>query len=381
MASSWHALILPVFLTACQTSPVEHMISAEDVTSISSEERRLWHAADEFDEKLIRGDYLYEDPALQHYVQSVMDKLYPEYKGTVRVGILDSPSLNAFALPNGSIYINSGMLSRLDNEAQMATVLAHEGVHFIHKHSYQQRRNLKQTSAFSLGVGMVTGIPMLGSIVTISSIYGYSKDLEREADKEGFRRLELAGYDVSQAPITFKHLLAEVEALDINEPYFFSSHPSLEERIESFNNLVSQAISKPGRMNKAGYQVHTESLKLMLLSDYIEIGQYESVLLMLTNESTRKRYPPQASYYLGEAYRLRNEEGDTEKSSDAYRASIESAPYFGPSYRALGIHHMKQNEIDQAEYYLNKYLELSPNAPDKGYIENYKSLLKTRRGK
>jgi predicted Zn-dependent protease len=149
------------------------MISAEDVTSISSEERRLWHAADEFDEKLIRGDYLYEDPALQHYVQSVMDKLYPEYKGTVRVGILDSPSLNAFALPNGSIYINSGMLSRLDNEAQMATVLAHEGVHFIHKHSYQQRRNLKQTSAFSLGVGMVTGIPTLGSIITISSIYGY----------------------------------------------------------------------------------------------------------------------------------------------------------------------------------------------------------------
>ena len=242
------ALILPVFLAACQAGSVEHLESPTDVQSITGEEYRLWHAASEFDEKLVRGQYLYEDAELTRYVQSVMDRLYPEYIGVIHVGIINSPDLNAFALPNGSIYINSGMLSRLENEAQMATVLAHEGVHFVNKHSFQQRRSLKQTSAFSLGVGMVTGIPAIGSVIAISSIYGYSKDLEREADEEGFRRLEKAGYDVSQSPITFQHLLTDVETLEIKQPYFFSSHPRLEERIESFSNLAAKAGSKTGNV-------------------------------------------------------------------------------------------------------------------------------------
>ena len=71
--------------------------------------------------------------------------IYPD----IRVRIVDSPSLNAFALPNGSIYINTGMLTRLDNEAQLATVLAHEGVHFTHKHSWQQRRKHRMRSTLA----------------------------------------------------------------------------------------------------------------------------------------------------------------------------------------------------------------------------------------
>ena len=375
------ALILPICLAACQTGSVEHMESATDVQSISSEEYRLWHAAGEFDEKLVRGHYLYEDAELNRYVQSVMDNLYPEYTGVIRIGIINSPDLNAFALPNGSIYINTGMLSRLENEAQMATVLAHEGVHFVNKHSFQQRRSLKQTSAFSLGIGMITGIPALGSILTISSIYGYSKDLEREADKEGFRRLEKAGYDVSQSPITFQYLLTDVETLDIKQPYFFSSHPRLEERIESFSNLAAKAGSQTGRSYEAEFQAETSNLKLELLNDYLEIGQYKSVLLILKEESARKRYPPQANYYLGEAYRLRDEEGDVKKSVDAYLASIGAVADFSPPYRAMGIHYMKHNESDKAISYFTKYLELSPHASDIGYIKNYISKSQSMRGK
>lgn len=374
-------LLLPFFLAACQTSSVEHMESATDAQGISGEEYRLWHAAGEFDEKLVRGQYLYEDAELTRYVQSVMDRLYPEYIGVINVGIINSPDLNAFALPNGSIYINSGMLSRLENEAQMATVLAHEGVHFIHKHSYQQRISLKQASAFSLGVGMVTGIPAIGSVIAISSIYGYSKDLEREADEEGFRRLEKAGYDVSQSPITFQHLLTDVETLEIKQPYFFSSHPRLEERIESFSNLAAKAGSKTGNVYEDDYQAETSDLKLELLNDYLEIGQYKSVLLILKNESARSIYPPQANYFLGEAYRLRGEEGDTEKSIDAYSASIAAVPDYSPPYRAMGIHYMKHNETEKAVSYFTRYLELTPDAPDIGYIKNYIAKLQSMRGK
>ena len=106
---------------------------------------------------------------------------------------------------------------------------------------------------------MVTGIPGIGDLISLSSIYGYSKDLEREADAEGFQRLQAAGYDVSQAPVTFEFLLAEVEALEIDEPYFFSTHPALEERIKNFRELVQQH----GTMN--GYK-RPRSIVRMLTS-------------------------------------------------------------------------------------------------------------------
>ena len=214
-------LLAIALLTACETTPITPMHGYEDTQSLTPEESRLWYSAAELDQQLEKSGSLYKDEDLRAYIEAVMHKLYPEYDDAIMVHIVDSPSLNAFALPNGSIYINTGMLSRLENEAQVATVLAHEGVHFTNKHSWKQRRNVKNSTAFSTGFGMVVGIPGIGDLISLSSIYGYSKDLEREADAEGFKRLQAAGYDVRQAPVTFEFLLAEVEALDIDEPYLF----------------------------------------------------------------------------------------------------------------------------------------------------------------
>jgi predicted Zn-dependent protease len=373
-------LILAVLLlTACETAPIRPMQSHEDTRNLAPEEQRLWHSAAELDEQLENADYLYEDTELQAYLAAVMQKLYPEYSGAISVRIVDSPSLNAFALPNGSIYINTGMLSRLENEAQVATVLAHEGVHFTNKHSWKQRRSNKNSTAFATGFGMVTGIPAIGDLISLSSIYGYSKDLEREADAEGFQRLQAAGYDVSQAPVTFEFLLAEVEALDIDEPYFFSTHPALEERIKNFNDLVRQHGSTNGYKGTEAYRSHVDKLQLQLLADYLELSQHQSVLLILEHPDAFVRYPPSAWYYLGEAYQLRNEEGDTERSVNAYRTAIQLSPEFAPAYRALGLYYMKTGEPVQADNYFSKYLELQPDAKDRDYIEYYRTSLEPRR--
>ena len=344
-----------------------------DTQHLTVEEQRVWYTARELDEQMEKADYLYEDAPLQAYIQGVMQKLYPEYAGAINVRVVDSPSLNAFALPNGSIYINTGLLARLDNEAQMATVLAHEGVHFTHRHSLQQRRNIKSSTAFSTTFGMVTGIPMLGDLMGASSIYGFSKDLEREADAEGFQRLQAAGYDVTQAPVTFEFLLAEVEALDIDEPYFFSTHPGLQERIDSFKELVKQDGTAGGYRGEEAYQAHIGALRERLLADYLELGQYQSVLLILTEKDAFTRYPPSAWYYLGEAYRLRDEEGDADLAATAYQTAVARVPAFPPPYRALGLHSMKTGQTAQAVSYFNRYLELAPEAPDRAYIEMYRS--------
>jgi predicted Zn-dependent protease len=299
-----------LLLTACGTSPIQPMQGQQDTLQLSREEGRLWHAARELDQQLENADYLYEDAALQAYMTGVLRKLYPEYADSISVRLVDSPSLNAFALPNGSIYINTGMLARLDNEAQMATVLAHEGVHFTHKHSWQQQRSMKQSRAFSVGFTIATGIPAVGDVVALSSIYGFSRELEREADELGFQRLRQAGYDVSQAPVTFEYLLAEVKALDIDEPYFFSTHPALEARIKNFGDLVGEYPASGGYRGAEVYHAQIDKLRLKLLADYLQLSRHQSVLLMLERPDAFQHFPPSARFYLGEAYRLRNQPGD-----------------------------------------------------------------------
>lgn len=372
-------LLVPAVLglAACQSAPISPMSGHQDTLRLNAEESRLWHSAVELDAQMENADYLYEDDELQGYLASVMRRLYPEYGDAISVRVVDSPSLNAFALPNGSIYINTGMLTRLDNEAQMATVLAHEGVHFTHRHSWQQRRNMKSSTAFSTGFGMVTGIPALGDLMALSSIYGFSKDLEREADAEGFRRLAAAGYDVTQAPVTFEHLLAEVEALDIDEPYFFSTHPALEDRIVSFDELVQQHGATNGYRGEQAYRVQIAALQLELLQDYLELGQYQSVLLILGRPDAFEHYPLSAWFYLGEAYRLRNGEGDPARSAEAYVTAIQQVPEFAPSWRAMGLHYMKQGEAGEADRHFIRYLELQPDAPDRAYIELYRANLQS----
>ncbi len=372
-SSSIWCLILSAALSAgCQTMPVRPFSGAEDTAHLESQEQRLWDAAEEFDAYLADTEHVYPDPALTAYIQSVMDRLYPEYHGVIRVRILSDPSLNAFALPNGSIYINTGLLARLDNEAQVATVLAHEATHFINKHSWQQSNDVKSKTAAASVLSL--GIPILPALAAVSSIYGFSRDLERDADVEGLNRLRSAGYDIREAPKTFDTLQREVEALKIEEPYFFSSHPRLTERIESFNELIGDEDAG-GLTNGPIYRTNTKPLQEKVLNAYLSNGEYKNVILILEDPKDTDRYPGHASYFLGEAYRLRGEDGDEAKAEDAYIDAIERVPDFADGYKALGVLYYKQKKKEKASNYLERYLQLSPEASDRGYIEHYIRLL------
>jgi beta-barrel assembly-enhancing protease len=354
---------LPVW--ADDVAPWSYAVSTG---TLEREENNLWAEAEEFDKALLRSGKVRNDPALQAYLQGVMNKLYPEFGGKVRIHALDSGHLNAFALPNGSVYINTGLLARLQNEAQLAAVLAHEGAHFVHRHSYQQVDRVKNSATFALIVGMA-GVPLVGDIVAISAITGFSREHETEADNIGYQRLTAAGYSAKEAPKTFEHLIAEIKALDINEPFFFASHPKLQDRVDNFNEL-----SKDAANGQAGYEpflLATRDLRLYTLQEDLDAYRYKQLILVLADPQRRREYPPEASYYLGEAYRLRSEEGDLEKAEREYTLSLELSPKFAPAYRALGLVHYKRGQKAQAAPLFRRYIELAPNAPDRGYIEAY----------
>ncbi len=364
-------LLAIALLAACQSGPVRDIQTTADTNHLTPEEARMWAGAGKLDDLIARQDIFYQDAELTGYVQQLAERLYPELKGAIRVGLIDSPDLNAFALPNGSVYFNIGLLARLDNEAQLATILAHEVTHFARQHSLKQRRSADSLLTAGMAITLLTGIPLSGDLIAISAISGYSRDLENEADQHGFERLVANDYDPSQAQQTFEHLLKEVETLEIDQPFFFSSHPRLEERIKSFQELSDQGGSFGTVQNKEAFLIRTVRARTDILERYLALHRYKTLILMLENEEKLHRYPVYAPYYLGEAYRLRAEAGDELRAEHAYERTISNAPGFAPSYRALGILQMKAGRNEQALHNLKTYLTLEPQAKDRAYIEQY----------
>jgi len=227
-------LLAALLLAGCATTEgVTSFKGAEDTGNLVESEKRLWSEARDHDTTLARSGQVYEHPRAAAYVQGVMDRLYPEFKGRIAVRLFDSTDLNAFAMFNGSVYVNIGILARMENEAQLAALLGHEATHFIEKHNFHTRVSTKNAAAFGS-----TGVPF-SSMAAVSSISGFSRDLEREADNKGYERMIQAGYDPREAAKLFQHMADEVAALKIKAPYFFSSHPDLSERIENYQRMAS----------------------------------------------------------------------------------------------------------------------------------------------
>ena len=366
MKNAFFIALLTLFVSGCATTTsVTSFSSAEDTGKLQENEDRLWHEAAELDETIERSSQVYNNKRATAYLQQVMDRLYPEFEGKIRVRIYDSSQLNAFAVANGSVYFNIGLLARMENEAQLAAVMAHEAAHFIEKHSFKQRVRTKNASAFAL-----SGIPF-ASLAAVSSISGYSRDLEREADAKGYERLVKAGYDPREAHKIFQHLANEVKTVTVEEPYFFSSHPKLLERINEFKRL-SAHHKGGGRIGAKEYNKIMTSIRLDALRKDIGQHRFKSVILVMEDGQLRRHYPAAGYFYLGEAYNRRDEENDTGKALDAYKKAEKLSPKFAPTYMRLGMHYMKIGDKAKARRYFKRYLSLAPKgARDRGYVQHY----------
>ena len=155
----------------------------------------------EMHEKLIKSMPIYQDEKLAAYVNSVGQKIVKnshrkdiEYHFT----IIDAPDINAFALPGGYIYINRGLLSYLDSEAQLAAVLAHEVGHVTARHVVRQDSARKGASVLSVLSVLTTGSAAIGDVTNLwgtAAVKGYGREMELEADGLGAEYLFNSGYD------------------------------------------------------------------------------------------------------------------------------------------------------------------------------------------
>lgn len=331
---------------------------------------RLKYQADESAKTIQELGVLYGDVELDHYLQGIVDKLYPEQKGALEVHAFKASPFNAFAMPNGKLYIHTGTLLRLRNEAELASVLGHEGAHYTGDHIYRSISSAKISMPILTVLGAALGAPALGQIAGVSSIMGMSRDHEREADNEGFNRMVAAGYDPGAGAESFRSLLRELDALKVKQPIFFASHPAVSERIANFKVLADRR--GPGGETFADqYLVITSNARVAALDAILHEGNGKLLVHLLEKEQLLATLPPYCKFHLAEGYRLRNGKGDAEKALATYRETLAASPEYAPTYAALGKRLMNDGDKAGALPLLRKYLELEPESVEKGFIEMY----------
>ena len=164
--------------------------------------------------------------------------------------VLDSPVINAMALPGGFIYVTRGMLAHLNNEDQLATVLAHEIGHVAARHAARQAWQQQIGHGLLLGgavLGQTLGLPGAQGIINLGGMAAqlfflrYSREDELEADKLGVEYATAAGYDPREVIGLFQTLDRVQEKGGQSMPSFLATHPNPGDRIQRIRELTSAA--------------------------------------------------------------------------------------------------------------------------------------------
>ncbi|WP_290652074.1 M48 family metalloprotease [Aquisalimonas sp.] len=252
------AFVFAIFLAVATTpATAQESLRLPDLGDAASgalsvpEEKRLG-------EQLIRQVRLrvpmVDDPELRHYVQDLGERLAsragtPDM--TYNFFVVDSPAINAFAMPGGYIGINRGLIERTRSESELAAVMAHEIAHVSQRHIARRLDDSRGGGLQTLGIILAailmgTQDSSLGSAAAIGGIAGsiqeqlnYSRNHEREADNIGIRILADAGLDPEGMPRFFERL-AEATQYQQQPPEYLSTHPVTESRIAESRERASR---------------------------------------------------------------------------------------------------------------------------------------------
>jgi Zn-dependent protease with chaperone function len=427
--------------------PLSGNISARAVTPAQTNEQFKFEKVDLdllaqinlLDQRFEKEGLVYHEAAFDAYLDQVGKTVVAEKQienVNWKFRALRDPVPNAFALPNGTIYVNTGLLALLDDEAQLASVLAHEITHVGRRHTYQQNRSIRKkvlainilntigawnpvSGAAGIAIDVIANV---SPFILALSVFGYSRELEKEADLEGLKNLTAAGYPPDEMVDVFKILQKDIEGEQLNS--FYSDHPKLQDRVTYISNSIPSTATKLSdeqRSNaRAMFLAQMERVDRHDVELAINSGRFRSAYYVSRKLVDFHQDSSENVFYLAESYRAlgprtpeltdkertggakkkaaknRNkrtlEELDAElmktaEGQQAWKTNQQQAEEFylralnlnrfnSPAHRGLGMLYENIGRKDEAAGEYRKYLELAPNAFDSERIKRRLESLK-----
>ena len=432
----------PVALAQKKTAPVEATPPpVREEFKFGEVDLEVLEQADLLALRLERDGLVLADDAANAYLRRIGQALIPRDLQLERVSwqfrILRDPQPNAFALPNGSIYVTTGLLTLLDNESQVAAIIAHELTHVMRRHTYVHNRSNRKkflTMNVMSAIGAYAPLSAVGAVIMavttvapfimIATIYGYSRDLERESDLKGIDMMISAEYSPEEMVNVLKLLDKDIEGENVR--LFYNDHPSLDERIKYLSSYLGERADRvthqmelnreraayfrnvepvmrhnlqlainAGRVRSAVYlaqrlvDFHDDSENLFWLAEsYRTLGPRTLQLTEkeLTNsakkDAAKKREKRTAEEeerdLLASPAGKDNWQKHQQMAEQLYRRALNAENPVPVAHRGLGMLYEKLERGTDAAAEYEKYLELSPSAIDRGRIQRRIEALKEK---
>ncbi len=269
----------------------------------------------------------------------------------------------------------------MDNEAQLAALLAHEMTHTTHRHALRafsglknQNRliiSLKQTVARIASIGNL--LDHFGTTASMAAINGYAQHFETEADMVGLQLLAKAGYDPKEALRLFEHLKQELETENLKEPFFFATHPQLQKRIENCKGFLDKLNPSEAQGIKNEARFLDTIQQVLLFNAFLDLkaGRFAAAQKGAEKYLAIRKDDPKAYFLMGEVLRQRGEADDGVRAKDFYEKAISLDPSYPDPYKAMGLIYFKEGEWMLAKHSFESSLALSPQMQDRAYIQGY----------
>ena len=350
-----------------------------------------------------RRSLLYTNPEVLGLVRRIGHELAPEPTDDYidyEFFVLRDPSPNAFAFPNGQIYVHTGMLARMSDESQLAALLAHEINHVAGHHTILSHRITAKRFAVSI---------LGGGLGSIMGQLRYSRHLEQEADDRARLLLEGTAYDPHAMTELLEILAEDFEGLDPRVATIWTTHPDPAERIEASRINMAGLPSQP--RNPKDFDQIIYSLRNLTVRDYIQddfpytaMAVAEDLLLRYPDDLDFRMAIADAQRLLGprpEALpedfskkdarrnlrnRYRNSRGqraeelletpegraalaaNLRRAREAYERILETDPTYVAAYRGIGESYFAAGNDREAARAFLTYINESPDAPDRPVI-------------
>ena len=266
-------LVLLVQLAGCAVNPA----TGRSDFVMMSEQQEL-DLGRRYNQQILKENPRYADEKLQAYVQQVGERVARNSHRSqlnYTFTVVDSPDINAFALPGGYIYIHRGLLAYLGSEAELAAVLGHEVGHVTARHSVQQQSQSTAWGLLGQAVAIGTGVGAAGDVTGLvgnAFVRGYGRDMELEADGLGAQYLARSGYD-PQAMIQVVKVLknqedfARDQAAERGEAQpsggyhgLFDTHPDNDRRLQQVLGPAQALVTGQQEVNREAFLKHLEGL-------------------------------------------------------------------------------------------------------------------------
>ncbi len=249
--TAFYFLLLGLFIFSCARNPVT---GKRQLMLVSEQREKAMGIA--YDPQIIKEFGLYENKELQDFINNYGKKMgalshRPQIDYQFR--ILDSPVVNAFAVPGGYVYFTRGIMAHFNNEAEFAGVLGHEIGHITARHSAQQ-----QSQQILAQVGFIGAMIASEKFLNYSDLaqtglglvfLKFGRNHESESDKLGVEYSTKIGYDAHEMANFFKTIQRIQQKENVSIPDFLSTHPDPGDRFNRVHQLAAKEQAKAGKSN------------------------------------------------------------------------------------------------------------------------------------